>query len=120
MNYARYGGRGITVCERWKTFDNFLADMGERPGRLTLERTNSDGPYSPENCRWATYAEQNRNRRGLRMFDGVCMKDFAAREGVSYSALRWRIQQGQSPEHALGCLRAGPFKRQPSSSAIAS
>ena len=58
-----YGGRGITVCDRWYVFENFLADMGEPLPDLTLERIDNDKGYSMGNCKWATYAEQRANQR---------------------------------------------------------
>lgn len=61
--YSRYGGNGISICERWENFENFLKDMGERPAGKTLDRINNKDGYNPDNCRWATIKEQSENRR---------------------------------------------------------
>lgn len=105
-NWAYYGGRGITVCERWKSFEAFAADMGPsyRDG-LTLDRIDSDGPYSPENCRWATMEEQNVNKRSNRLvtFQGrtQTISQWASELGMNYFALRTRFDKGWTPERAL-------------------
>jgi len=65
--YKYYGGRGITICDRWNDFRNFLADMGKRPKGMTIDRKNNNGDYEPGNCRWATYQEQSHSSRQTKL-----------------------------------------------------
>ena len=107
--YKFYGGRGIRVCERWHQFAAFLADMGERPDGMTLERKDSNADYEPSNCRWATRQEQNRNRRDTLLITIAgrtqCLLDWCAEKGVNYAAVRERIERGWEAERALTAPR---------------
>jgi hypothetical protein len=95
-NFAYYGGRGVVVCERWSEFAHFLADMGEAPAGMSLDRINVDGPYSPENCRWASKIEQAREKRRPIEFNGVrlTLAEWAARIPLHPSALDRRLRAG--------------------------
>lgn len=103
--YPSYGGRGIRVCDRWICFKLFAKDVGQRPDGMTLNRIDNDGPYSPENCEWATYYEQNQNRRDNNRvtFNGEthCVTEWARRLGVTREALRNRLSRGWSIDDAM-------------------
>lgn len=103
--YPSYGGRGITVCERWLSFENFLADMGERPAGKSLDRRDNDGPYSKANCRWATRAEQDRNKRTNKFVtvggQRLCTVDAARLAKLPFRTFRMRLENGWSPERAF-------------------
>lgn len=66
--YSQYGGRGITVCDQWRTYENFVADMGLRPEGMSIDRINNDEGYYPENCRWATRSEQQKNKSSTKLY----------------------------------------------------
>lgn len=85
--YPRYGGRGISVCERWKVFKNFLDDMGLRPSKLySIDRIDNDGNYEPGNCRWATSKQQSRNSTNAHFIEingiSMCIVDWCGALGV--------------------------------------
>ena len=101
-----YGAEGIKVCERWYTFDNFLADMGERPGKTyTLDRIDVKQDYSPGNCHWILLSWQNRNKRTNRLLtlNGITqpMVVWAEQLGISPGTIRSRLRYGWSDEDAL-------------------
>lgn len=104
--YPRYGGRGITVCDRWQTsFENFLADMGPRPPGTTLDRKNNDGNYEPGNCRWATRTEQESNKStSLTLMvagERLHVSEVARRNGVKPDTAFKRILNGWPIENAV-------------------
>jgi hypothetical protein len=101
--YEHYGGRGIRVCERWKSFENFLADMGERPDGMTLDRyPDTNGNYEPGNCRWSTKTEQAYNKRGTLMVEHAgrraTLAELSEVTGVDPETLRRRLTDGMPTE----------------------
>ena len=106
--WADYGGRGIKVCDRWQqNFWHFVADMGERPPRHTLDRIDNDGHYEPNNCRWTTPAANRRNRaKGVTTLTHngrtMCLTDWAETLGIKRSILSARVNRlGWPVERAL-------------------
>lgn len=103
--YPRYGGRGITVCARWNSFENFLADMGPRPAGMSIDRIDNDGNYEPGNCRWATSLEQaaNTGRNVMLTKDGITkhVEEWGRVTGVGGQAIQKRLARGWSVYRAL-------------------
>ena len=98
IHYADYGGRGITYYERWKSFDNFFADMGHPPEDLTLDRINNNEGYSSDNCEWQTMEHQANHRRSTRLitFSGLTLsiKDWSIKTGIPRETLIDRFNRG--------------------------
>lgn len=101
--FKDYGGRGISICIRWNDFRIFLHDMGLRPNGKSLGRIDNDGHYTPENCRWESRSEQQRNRRTNRILTF---------RGLSWPVVQWAEHLGIKPETIHGRLRKGwPLKK---------
>lgn len=112
-SYPRYGGRGITICARWlNDFSAFFADMGPRPSRNhTIERTDNNGNYEPENCIWDTRKRQARNKSSTRYITvcgkELCMADVAEQFGIPYGRLKARLDIGWPIERAITAAKWG-------------
>lgn len=92
-SYPKYGGRGITVTAKWTFFHIFLRDMGQKPPGMTIERRRNNEGYNPENCEWATVAEQNKNRRCSINIDGKTLKEWSVELGIKYTTLFARYKR---------------------------
>lgn len=105
ISYPNYGGRGIVVCERWHSFENFLADMGERPPGMQIDRIDNDGPYSPDNCRWVDRKTQCRNKstNTLVTWNGrtQTISAWCEETGAEERTVSNRLKRGYSPERAF-------------------
>lgn len=104
--YPSYGGRGIRICKRWDSFEQFAKDMGQHPGRsFSLDRIDNNGNYTPKNCRWATRKEQQRNRRCNHEITvrgrKATIAEWAEITGISKSTIRMRIMRGVPPTQAV-------------------
>lgn len=110
-HYKWYGGRGITICPQWSDYLVFLADMGERPKGMTLDRIDSNGNYEPANCRWATHTMQVRGQRKTRWVEHngekIILAEYAEKHGISCNLLTMRLRQGMPVERVLSLGHLG-------------
>lgn len=113
QQYYNYGARGITVCKRWLKFENFHADMGDKPDGMSLERINNDGNYEPGNCRWATAKEQQANTRlTVRVTingETSSLSEWCRRYGLKFHRVWRRIEAGMDPIEAVTRTERLPF-----------
>jgi hypothetical protein len=105
-HFADYGGRGIKVCDRWRSsFESFLADMGPRPRGTTIDRVDVNGDYAPGNCRWATPKQQCRNKRTNHYItlrgERLCVSEWSERSGISAGTIVARLARGWDEERAI-------------------
>ena len=105
IRFHRYGGRGIGICKKWESFDNFYYDMGDPPCGMTLDRIDNNKGYSKENCRWATYKEQQRNMHNsiFLEFNGIKkhMYEWADQLKIKRGTLYTRLRRGWSIEKSF-------------------
>lgn len=112
--FHRYGGRGIRVCERWNSFENFLADMGECPPEFSIERMNNDGHYEKDNCKWASRREQSLNKSTTRRVTAFGQTKpltvWAEETGLPFLMIWKRLARGWTPERAMTQPKIYPRK----------
>jgi hypothetical protein len=104
-DFKDYGGRGISVCERWQKFEHFYADMGRKPDNHSIDRIDTNGNYEPGNCRWASLTEQANNKRSNVLIEhagkALTLPAWARELGLNYCSLYTRYQRGERPPRLL-------------------
>jgi len=111
-DYPKYGGKGISVCERWKDIENFIIDMGNPPSKLhTIDRINNKLGYNKENCRWATRMEQSVNRSNSIYIEGIPIKQWAKSHNISYGVVLSRYSNGWNTEKIINTPVIKKYKK---------